>query len=143
MRISNQCSMALQVLILLAEFSDKKLTGEQIAKSVGCNPVMIRNLLGKLKEAGLVTTRRGCGGSGLTKAPADTTVWMVYQAVDAKSFDEFIGLHPTPSCNCPVGKSIYSLLEKPYSEIKNAMRRTMESITLQQLLEDYRGMKAI
>lgn len=139
MRISNKCSMALQVLILLAEFSDKKLTSEQIAKSVGCNPVMIRSLLGKLQEAGLVTTRRGSGGSVLTKAPAAITVWAVYQTVDSKSFDELIGLHPTPSPNCPVGKSIYSLLEKPYSEIRDAMRKTMESITLQQLLEDYRS----
>lgn len=142
MRISNKCSMALQILILLAEFSDKKLTSEQIAKSVGCNPVMIRNLLGKLKEAGLVTTQRGCGGSALTETPEVITVWAVYQAVDSKSFDELIGRHPMPSPNCPVGKNIYSLLEKPYNEIRYAMRGTMESITLQQLLEDYKSMNA-
>lgn len=142
MRISNKCSMALQILILLAEFSDKKLTSEQIAKSVGCNPVMIRNLMGKLREAGLVATQRGSGGSILTKAPADITVWMVYQTVDPKSFNELIGLHPTPSPNCPVGKNIYSLLEKPYNEIRDAIRETMDSITLQQLLEDYRSVNA-
>ncbi|MGC6173578.1 Rrf2 family transcriptional regulator [Lacrimispora sp. 38-1] len=140
MRISNKCSMALHVLILLGVFADQKLTSEQIANSVGCNPVMIRNLLGKLKEAGLVATQRGSGGSVLTKDPAAITVWMVYQAVDSNSFDYLIGLHPSPSPKCTVGKNIYSLLEKPYNEIKDAMRETMKTVTLQQLLEDYKNM---
>jgi Rrf2 family protein len=132
--------MALHVLILLGVFADQKLTSEQIAKSVGCNPVMIRNLLGKLKEAGLVATQRGSGGSVLTKDPAAITVWVVYQAVDSNSFDDLIGLHPSPSPKCAVGKNIYSLLEKPYDEIKDAMRETMKTVTLQQLLEDYKNM---
>jgi Rrf2 family protein len=129
--------MALHILVLLAEFTDQKLTSEQIAKSVGCNPVMVRNLLLKLKEAGLVATRRGIGGSVLMKSPEDITIWMVYQAVDASSFDGFIGLHPNPSLQCPVGKNIYSLLENPYGRIKDGMREAMEAITLQQLLDDY------
>lgn len=139
MRISNKCSMALHIMILLAVFADQKLTSEQIAKSVGCNPVMIRNLLGKLKEADLVVTQRGSGGSILTKEPTAISIWTVYAAVDSGSFDDLIGLHPNPSPRCIVGKNIYSLLGKPYSKIRDSMRETMEAITLQQLLEDYKN----
>ena len=141
MRISSKCSMALHILVLLHVFAGRKLTGEKIAKSVGCNPVMIRSLLGKLSEAGLVETRRGAGGSVLAKPPGDITVWMVYQAVDANSFERFIGLHPKPSTQCPVGRNIYSLLEKPYDMVKSAMRGAMEDIALEQLVDDY-NMKA-
>lgn len=137
MRISSKCSMALHILVLLGVFPDKKSTSEQIAKSVGSNPVMVRNLLGDLRKAGLLSTQRGIGGSALTKNPEEITLWMVYQAVDGNSFEDFIGLHPNPSPQCPVGKKIYSLLEEPYNKIRHSMREAMEEITLQQLLDDY------
>lgn len=137
MRISNKCSMALHILVLLGVFPEKMPTSAQIAKSVGCNPVMVRNLLGSLKKAALVETRRGIGGSALAKKPEDITIWMVYQAVDAGSFSGFIGLHPNPSSQCPIGKRIYFLLEKPYDKIRDSMRSAMEEITLGQLLDAY------
>ena len=142
MRISNKCSMALHIMILLAVFADHKLTSGQIAKSVGCNPVMIRNLLSKLKEANLVATQRGTGGSSLTQEPSSISIWMVFEAVDSGSFDDLIGLHPNPSSRCSVGKNIYSLLENPYNKIRNSMQQTMESITLQELLEDYKSISS-
>ena len=139
MRVSNKCSMALHIMILLAVFADRKLTSEQISRSVGCNPVMIRNMLGKLKEAGLVATRRGSGGSVLTQEPASISIWTIYEAVDTGSFDDLIGIHPNPFPRCSVGGNIRSLLENPYSKIRDSMRETMETITLQQLLEDYKS----
>lgn len=137
MRISNKCSMALHALLLLAVFSEKKLTSEDIARSVGCNPVMIRNLFVKLREAGIVTTQRGTGGSSLAKEPGEISVWMVYQAVDKDSLENLIGLHPNPHSECPVGKEIYALLNQPYGKIKDAMREEMEDSTLQQLVDSF------
>ncbi|MDL2289503.1 Rrf2 family transcriptional regulator [Clostridia bacterium OttesenSCG-928-F22] len=140
MRISNKCSMAIHILLLLAVFPESRLTSEDIARSVGCNPVMIRNLLGKLKEAGLVITQRGTGGSSLVKAPEEISVWTVYQAVDKDSLDTLIGLHPHPYPQCPVGDKIYALLEKPYNNIKSAMQEAMEAATLKQLIGDYQAL---
>ena len=141
MRISNKCSMALHALLLLAVFPENRPTSEDIARSVGCNPVMIRSLLGKLKEAGLVATRRGAGGSSLLKAPEEITIWTVYQAVDKDSLDTRIGLHPHQHPQCPVGNKIYALLEKPYGTITSAMREAMEAATLQQLIDDYQDLQ--
>lgn len=141
MRISNKCSMALHTLILLAAYPGQKPTSEVMARSVGCNPVMIRNLLGRLKAAGLVSTQRGAGGATLLRAPEDISVWTVYQAVDADSLENLIGLHPNPYQNCPVGKRIHGLLETPYGKIKGAVREAMEAVTLQQLVDDYKAQK--
>lgn len=137
MRISNKCSMALHTLLLLAVFPESRLNSEDIAKSVGCNPVMVRGLLSKLKDAGLVATQRGTGGSSLSKAPEEITIWSVYQAVDKDSLDTLIGLHPNPSPRCPVGSRIYALLETPYASIRSAVQEAMEAATLRQLVEDY------
>ncbi len=48
-----------------------------------------------------------------------------------------IALHQNPSKNCPVGKRIVSVLQKPYKEIGTAVQKAMEEITLQQLLDYY------
>lgn len=141
MRISNKTSMALHTLVLLAIFPEPKPTSDDIARSVGCNPVMIRNLLGKMKEAGLITTQRGAGGSALAKKPEEVSLWMVYQAVDKDSLDNLIGLHPHPYAQCPVGSKMYALLEKPYEKVKDAMQEAMESITLRHLLDEYKDME--
>ncbi|MGL6198378.1 MAG: Rrf2 family transcriptional regulator [Lachnospiraceae bacterium] len=137
MRISTKCSVALHILILLAEFNDHKLTSEILAKSTGCNPVIIRNILGDLKRAGVIGVRRGTGGAFLQLEPNDITIGTVFDAVDSTSLEEIIGVHPSPNPACPIGNNIYALLKKPYDLIASSIKETMQSYTLQQLLDDY------
>ena len=133
MRISNQCSIATHVMIVLAIFRGRKLTSSQIAQSVGCDPVMVRNSLGKLKKAGLVETFRGSGGSEITKEPEIISLWDIYSATD--DLDNLMGLHPNPYEECPIGRNIYAVLEVPYERIKQAIRREMEQIYLSELIQ--------
>ena len=86
MRISSKCSLALHILLLLAVYKHDKLTSEIMASSTGCNPAMIRDMMKKLREAGLIETTRGTGGSRLIKDPKDITIWTVYCAADPDSF---------------------------------------------------------
>jgi DNA-binding IscR family transcriptional regulator len=137
MRISTKTSIALHLLVLLEIFKDKKLTSELLAMSVGCNAVMVRNMLGSLKKAGLVDVQRGSGGASLAVDPEDVTIWDVYQAVDTVSPKELIGLHPNPSAKCPVGSKIYDLLEKPYDAVADSVKTAMSRYTLQQIVDDY------
>ncbi len=53
-----------------------------IAESVNTNAVVIRRILGMLKNAGLVDMKRGTGGSYLTKPIEDISLLEVYKAVD-------------------------------------------------------------
>ncbi|MDR1379012.1 MAG: Rrf2 family transcriptional regulator [Synergistaceae bacterium] len=137
MRISTKCSIALHLLVLLEVFKDKKKTSESLAKSIGCNPVIVRNLVGNLKKAGIVNVQRGSGGTSLIAAPETVTIWDVYQAVDTVSLNELIGVHPNPSPKCPVGSKIHQLLEKPFNLIADSAQKMMSSYTLKQILEDY------
>jgi DNA-binding IscR family transcriptional regulator len=137
MRISTKCSIALHLLVVLEVFKDRKLTSKRLAKSTGCNPVIVRNLIGNLKKAGIVDVQRGSGGTSLIAAPENVTLWDVYQAVDATPLDELIGLHPNPSLTCPVGSNICQLLEKPFGLVADSVQKTMSSYTLRQMLDDY------
>lgn len=110
MRISSKCSLALHILLLLAVYKHDKLTSEIMASSTGCNPAMIRDMMKKLREAGLIETTRGTGGSRLIKDPKDITIWTVYCAADPDSFQNCIALHKNPYEGCPVGRCITPVL---------------------------------
>lgn len=137
MRISIKCSRALHVLTLLAIHPEQKFTSERLAKSVGCNPVCIRTLLGLLKEAGFVKVQSGTGGATLVVAPENVTLYDVYAAVDKADLNELIGLHPNPAQECSVGKNIHTLLEEPYTQVANAVKEEMKKHTLQQIVDRY------
>lgn len=140
MRLNTKCSIALHCLIFIAEYEQKaKVTSELLAKSTGCNSAAIRSILNLLQKAGLISVVRGVGGAHLSRSPEVLTVWDVYHALEPDGLEHFIGFHPNPSEKCPVGRSIASVLKKPYTEIGTAVQEAMKKITLQQLLDDYRN----
>ena len=138
MRINTKCSIALHCLVLISEFQDRaKLTSELMAKSTGCNSAAIRSILSALQKAGIISVARGIGGAYLSRAPEEITMWEVYHALEPDGLAHFIGLHPNPSDQCPVGRCIETVLTDAYTEIGASVRTAMEQITLRQLLDDY------
>ncbi|MDO4554824.1 MAG: Rrf2 family transcriptional regulator [Lachnospiraceae bacterium] len=140
MRINTKCSIALHCLILIANYQEQtKVTSELLSKSTGCNAAAIRSILNSLKKADIITVARGIGGTFLKQKPDTITIWNVYYALEPDGLKHLIGLHPNPAENCPVGRQIYSILEKPYRDIEESVQHKMEQITLQQLLDDYQS----
>lgn len=160
MRVSTKTSVALHILVALAVVKDERLTNEMLtrsannspivakdqkitsevlAQSTGSNSVVVRSILGKLKNAGIIKVQRGTGGASLLLAPADITIWTVHQAVDDTPLEEIIGVHPSPSPCCPVGKYMKDLLEEPYMEVAQSVENTMQAYTLQHIVDNYFG----
>ncbi|MBM6922400.1 Rrf2 family transcriptional regulator [Hydrogenoanaerobacterium saccharovorans] len=139
MRISTKCSIALHCLICIAVFDGRRMTSTGLAASTGSNPVVIRNLFGALQKAGILSVARGTGGAVLLRSPEEITVWDVYAALESDEKHELLGMHPNPSPQCPVGSRIRSVLQEPYDEIFTAMQKKMQEITLQDLLDRWKG----
>lgn len=140
MRTGTKCPIALHLLVLLDVFRERKLTSKILAMSIGCNPVVVRSLIGSLKKARIVDVRRGSGGTRLVADPEDITLWAVCQAVDAAPLDKLAGIHRNPSMKCPVGRNIGRLLEKPRGMIADSVRETMSGYTLKQIINDYHAL---
>jgi len=110
-------------------------TSEQIANSVNTNPVVIRRLLGELRDAGLVESRRGAGaGWRLLRAPELITLADVYDAVEDGPLQAMH--HATPSQNCPVGRGIRSALGPVYDGVEDALRAQLARTTVADVLRD-------
>lgn len=138
MQISMKCSIAVHCLIFIHEAKGiAKVTSTLLAESTGCNPVIIRNTISALKKAGIITVARGTGGAQLCKAPSDITLYMIYSALEPKGLSSLIGIHPCEERKCPVAQNIRNVLQKPYQKIEDSIRQTMESITLESIIEDF------
>lgn len=141
MQISMKCSIAVHCLIFIHEAKGiAKVTSNLLAESTGCNPVVIRNILSALKKAGLITVPRGTGGAELCVDPAQITLYQIYTALEPKGITSLIGIHPCEGRPCPVAQNIRKVLETPYHKIEDAVKETMEEITLQSMLEEFRGL---
>src|SRR5580704_4577357 len=100
MMLSSKLTVGVHILTLLASTPGQAQTSEYIAGSVNTNPVVIRRLLGLLREAGIVESQGGLGGGWRLKVPAERiTLLDVLRAVEPKG--EMIALHrsdPNPLC---------------------------------------------
>lgn len=141
MQISMKCSVAVHCLIFIHEAKGvAKVTSTLLAESTGCNPVVIRNILSALKKAGLITVPRGTGGAELCADPAEITLYQIYSALEPEGVTSLIGIHPCQGRPCPVAQNIRQVLQAPYHKIEDAVRTTMESITLQSMLDDFHAL---
>lgn len=138
MQISMRCSVAVHCLIFIYEAQGKvKVTSHLLAQSTGCNPVVIRNVFSALKKAEIITVARGTGGAKLCRLPSDITLYMIYQAVEPEGLSSLIGIHHCEGRKCPVAQNIRPVLQNSYQKIENAIKQTMEAITLESMIEDF------
>lgn len=138
MQISMKCSIAVHCLIFIHEAKGiTKVTSSLLAESTGCNPVIIRNILSTLKKAGLITVPRGTGGAELCADPSQITLYQIYTALNPEGVTSIIGIHPCQGRPCPVAQNIEKVLQTPYHKIEDAVKQTMEEITLESMIEQF------
>ena len=113
----------------MAWSGEEPLKSEQVAESINTNPVVIRRMLKKLVEAGLVVSQTGSlGGSRLAGDPTKTTLLDIYQALECGGV---FSLHrQPPSRDCPVGVNIETVLGDVLLEVDSAVERVLQNITI-------------
>ena len=73
--ISSRVAVAVHVLAYMAWKRSEAVTSERIAASVNTNPVVVRRIVGALRNAGMVTVQPGVGGGAtLAREPHDITL---------------------------------------------------------------------
>ena len=80
--------------------------------------------------------KRGSGGAEVAKPLENITLLDIYRAVDCVGEGQLFHFHENPNSACPVGRNIHAVLDKRLEEIQAAMEQKMQSITLQDVMED-------
>ena len=136
MKIAARFPIAVHTLLCIDFFSGKqRTTSEFIAGSVNVNPVVIRQVLQKLKSAGLVEVERGVGGARLARPADDITLLDVYKSVDSVEGSLF-GFHESPNPDCPVGRNIHAVLDDKLMHIQEAMENEMKRYTIADIADE-------
>lgn len=85
MKRNSRLLLALHTLSHMAGDPDRVLTSAAIAEHAGTNPVVVRRVLGRLREAGLLTSEKGhAGGWRLARKPENITLADIYLALDER-----------------------------------------------------------
>jgi Rrf2 family protein len=83
MRISAKADYAVRAAVELANAGEGPVKGEAVARAQSIPLKFLENILGDLRQAGLVRSQRGAeGGYWLARPPAQITVADVIRAVD-------------------------------------------------------------
>lgn len=142
MQYSSRLTIAVHILLCIVQFEKEvKVTSTFLAGSVGVNPVIVRNVLGQLQEAGLVETRAGVGGSTLAKEPQDISLLDIFRAVE-NAGETLFHFHENPNPQCQVGKTVHAVLDQRLAVVQSAMESSMQSVTLQSMIEDMKQQQA-
>jgi len=138
--MTSRFTMAVHALGMIAcegkRCPGKPMTSETLARSIQTNPVVVRRVLGDLRRAGLVETRRGVGGGVALARPASRiSLRAVWEALEGG--EELFGRHPSgPNDHCPVGLAIAGYLDELYGEAEGLLKAALGKVTLAQFQHD-------
>jgi Rrf2 family protein len=133
--ISSRVAVAVHILAYLAWRREEPSTSEKIAGSVNTNPVVVRRIIGSLREAGLVQAQPGAGGgSMLVRDPAEITLLDVYRAVE--DGEDLFALHADPCQHCGIGSKIRDVLQPVFCRAHEAMQGVLRDVTIADMFAD-------
>lgn len=132
MGLSSRSAVAIHALTMLARRGEHSQTSAQIADSLASNPVLVRRILGSLRDAGLVWSTEGRGGGwSLARAPREITLYDAFAAVES---GPILSRHAHPSSDsCEVGRHMQALLEVEFLDAERAMEERLGRTTIADL----------
>jgi Rrf2 family protein len=129
---NTQFAVGVHMLTLLADRGPDPLSSEGMAASADANPVYVRRVLGRLREAGIVSSRPGVGGGWvLLRDPADIALGEVWRVIQAD--DPLLGLHQV-NPRCEVGQAIQRHLAAVDRRANAAVQSELDRITIAEML---------
>lgn len=117
-------AIGLHIVGFLASQEGKLTSSAIMAKSFGTSPVVLRRVLSRLNQSGLVETKRGAAGGSILARPAtNISLREVYESVCLVS--ELFARHPKGEG--AVSNIIGGYINDFYSEAEKAMFTHLES----------------
>lgn len=126
--------MAAHMVCAIDYFSPvQPVTSSFLAKSIGTSPVMVRTIMGMLKEAGIISSSKGKRGIDLARPLKDITLLDLWRAVDQTEADSLFHFHENPSPLCPVGRNIHAALDDGLERAQKALEDQLAAVHMDEV----------
>jgi len=134
MKRDTRLSVALHVLLHMAERPGTSMTSTEMAACAQTNPVVIRRTFAGLREAGIVSSVKGHGGGwSLARPLADIHLEAIQRALG----ERLIRLAPDDeSPGCLVEQAVHHALDDAVAEATRVLDQRLATITLADLARD-------
>lgn len=140
MKRDSRLSGVLHVLLHMAEQSTP-MTSEQLAKAMQTHAVVIRRILGGLRDAGFVHSEKGHGGGWTIARPlADITMRDVYDAIGRPALMAMGNRTEAPGCF--VEQAVNAALDDSFRDAEALLLARFEQVTLAELAADFHARMA-
>jgi DNA-binding IscR family transcriptional regulator len=141
MQISTRFTIAIHMLVAMEYFKDDyKVTGDFLAGSVNVNPVVIRRIVQQLKDADIVTVRRGEGGISVARPLDEITLLDVFNAVESVDDGNLFHIHENPNTQCPVGRNIHKVLSPELDRFQKGLEESLSGRTVADMVIETENM---
>lgn len=132
MRRDGKLSLALHALGHMATAA-RPLRSEDMAAHNGTNAVVVRRVLGRLREAGIVTSEKGhAGGWRLARPPAAINVAEVRAAVGERVLAHRLAGDGGPT-TCAIERALHGAVDAALAEAEALLDRTLARVTVADL----------
>ncbi len=140
MKRDSRLSGVLHVLLHMAEHR-APMTSEQLAKAMQTNPVVIRRILGGLRDAGFVHSEKGHGG-GWTIA-RDLSAITMRDVYDAIGRPKLMAMgNRTEAPGCLVEQAVNAALDPAFRDAEALLLARFAAVTLAELAADFQARMA-
>lgn len=135
MKSNSQLSDVLHVLLHMAE-RDAPMTSDTLAAAMQTHPVVLRRLMGGLRDAGFVGSAKGHGGGWvLTCSLEQVTLRDIHEALGAPALVSLGFREDRPECL--VALAVNDALTSAVQEAEAALLRRLDGVTLAALSRDF------
>lgn len=135
MRRDSRLSGVLHVLLHMAEHSGP-ITSEVLAKAMDTNPVVIRRIMGGLREQGYVRSEKGHGGGW--EIACDLTKVSLRDIYEALGCPSLLAMgNRTESPGCLVEQAVNAALDRAFREAETLLLDRFGAVTLAALSADF------
>lgn len=135
MAYSTKLSDALHVLVFIETRQGEDLSSDAIARSLACNPSSVRQMMGKLRRAGLIASVTGHAKPQLANDPAHITMLDVYRAVEGDKPLLHLDTHTNPECG--VGVNVQIVIGELFDDVQRRAEEAMASVTLAEIIRRF------
>lgn len=140
MRSDSRLSRMLHVLIHMARH-DAPMTSETLAQMLCTNPVVVRRMLGGLRENGYVQSEKGHGGGWvLAKALDEMTLLDVYRAIGEPPVFALGLADDDPKCL--VEQAVNARLSEAMQDAETLLLERFGEVTVASIEQDFEALFA-
>lgn len=131
MKYSTRLSDAVHLLLFVHLNPEAGLSSTAIAASICTNPACVRQMMCKLRRAGLLTSTQGRARPALARDIGGITLLDVYRAVEGQKPLLHLDTHTNPECG--VGLCIQGALQTYFDRVQARSEEEMGRITLRDI----------